>query len=156
MGCPHSTNAIASTSLHMVVVSSYLICWSGPIPERLHTTSMYRCVLFSDAGAQVLTISGTVFLLYRRIYLLRMQNAALSPYSIDTNSSKAGSVGFLRSPSQVFPILMFSGLLLRIPRGIILVILQSTSLLQRLHLTVQLRLLERPQGRRSTNLLFSC
>lgn len=84
---------------------------------------MYLCVLFSDDGAQVLTIAGTVCFLYRRMYLLRMQNAALSPYSRLTNSSNAGSVGLFRSPSHVFPILMFRGLLLRIPRGTIRFIL---------------------------------
>lgn len=43
------------------------------------------------------------------------------PYSIVTNSSNEGSTGSARSPNQVLPMRIFSGLLLRIPLGIVLV-----------------------------------
>lgn len=59
---PHSTKAIAATSLHMVLLSSNMICWSVVNPVRLQTISMYRNVLFSCEGAHVLTMDATVSL----------------------------------------------------------------------------------------------
>lgn len=123
MGMPHSTRAIALTRWHIVTLSSYLMGCTGDSPEKAHTVSMYFKVSFSDDGAHVDTIEVTVFLPYRRMYRRRMRNAALKPYSMVTNSSNSWSVGLFLSPSQVLPILMFRGLLLRIPRGCNLVIL---------------------------------
>lgn len=123
MGMPHSTLAIAETRWHIVTLSSYLMGWTGDSPEKAHTVSMYFRVSFSDDGAQVDTIDVTVFFPYRLMYRRRMRNAALMPYSMVTNSSNSWSVGLFLSPNQVLPILMFRGLLLRIPRGCILAIL---------------------------------
>lgn len=91
---------------------------SGAIKERLHTTSMYRWVLFSTAGAHARMIFAGVLRLYLRMYLRRMTKAARSPKRTETNCSNSLSVGLGTSPSHVFPIRMFSGLLFRIPLGV--------------------------------------
>lgn len=55
-------------------------------------------------------------------------NAARSPYFIDTNCSNDGSVGLVTSPSQTLPIRMLRGLLLRMPRGICLVVFDCVAM----------------------------
>lgn len=104
---PHSTQAMALMRANMVSRSSYAIATSGRSPVRWQTQSIYFCVAFSVQGAHVSIICCMVLRWYRLMYRRRMMNAARMPYAIVTNSSKLGSVGFERSPSQVFPILMF-------------------------------------------------
>lgn len=52
------------------------------------------------------------------MYLRKRTNAARKPYFIEVNCSNSPSVLVFSSPNHTFPMRIFSGLLLRIPRGI--------------------------------------
>ena len=116
---PHSCRAIALTSRGQSV-SVRRCC--PPKPVQRQTFLMYCSVLFSEGGAQRLTMSRMQTALYLRAYVRRMQKAARRPHSIEEKRTKSPSAAVGgRLPIQRVPATrrMFSGLQFLKPRVIL-------------------------------------
>lgn len=119
---PHSTYAMLRAMLQISVRSFGSSLAVGDRPTWSLTKSTYLAVAFSVGGAHTeisffsVSIRGLVSL--KPVIWLRISlRAARIPYSIEINSSNAGSDWTGRSPLHDEPLRILRGLLFLIPRG---------------------------------------